>query len=100
MDLNVPLGLIQYTDPCQKFCNLVDQVLLGLLYRVFHNALREIKLKYCQQGLLFGLKKGHVHVPQVGGFVFLPLEWRLNLEDSLHSLQRVKTEVQNCAFFW
>ena len=42
---------------------------------------------------------GHVHVPQVGGFVFLPLEWRLNLEDSLHSLQRVKTEVQNCAFF-
>ena len=41
----------------------------------------------------------HVHVPQVGGFVLLPLEWRLNLEDSLHSLQRVKTEVKNCAFF-
>ena len=68
-------------------------------YRVFHNGLSEIKLKYCQQGLLFGLKMGHVHVPQVGGFVFLPLEWRLNLEDSLHSLQRVKTEVKNCAFF-
>ena len=68
-------------------------------YRVFYNALSEIKLKYCQQGLLFGLKKGHVHVSQVGGFVFLPLEWRLNLEDSLHSLQHVKTEVQNCAFF-
>ena len=42
---------------------------------------------------------GHVHVPQVGRFVFLRLEWRLNLEDSLHSLQCVKTEVQNCAFF-
>ena len=70
------------------------------IYRVFHNGLSEIKLKYFQQGLLFGLKMGHVHVSQVGGFVFLPLEWRLNLEDSLHSLQRVKTEVQNCAFFW
>ena len=68
------------------------------MYRVFHNGLSEIKLKYCQQGLLFGLKMGHVHVPQVGGFVFLRLEWRLNLEDSLHSLQRVKTEVKNCAF--
>ena len=30
---------------------------------------------------------------------FLPLEWILNLEDSLHSLQHVKTEVRNCAFF-
>ena len=38
-------------------------------YRVFHNALREIKLKYCQQGLLFGLKMGQVHNLQVGGFV-------------------------------
>ena len=28
-----------------------------------------------------------------------PLEWILNLEDSLHSLQHLKTEVQNCAFF-
>ena len=44
------------------------------MYRVFYNALSEIKLKYCQQGLLFGLKIGYVHVPQVGGFVFLPLE--------------------------
>ena len=44
------------------------------LYRVFYNALREIKLKYCQQGLLIGLKIGYIHVPQVGGFVFLPLE--------------------------
>ena len=43
-------------------------------YRVFYNALREIKLKYFQQGLLIGLKIGYVHVPQVGGFVFLPLE--------------------------
>ena len=42
---------------------------------------------------------GHVHVPQVGGFVFLRLEWRLNLQDSLHSIRRVKTEVKNCAFF-
>ena len=42
---------------------------------------------------------GHVYVPQVGGFVIFRLEWRLNLEDSLHSLQRVKTEVKNCAFF-
>ena len=31
--------------------------------------------------------------------VFLLLEWILNLEDSLHSLQHVKTEVRNCAFF-
>ena len=45
-----------------------------MIYRVFYNALREIKLKYCQQGLLIGLKIGYVHVPQVGGFVFLPLE--------------------------
>ena len=72
---------------------------ISSMYRVFHNGLSEIKLKYCQQGLLFGLKMGHVHVPQVGRFVFLRLEWRLNLEDSLHSLQRVKTEVKNCAFF-
>ena len=62
-----------------------------IYYRVFYNALSEIKLKYCQQGLLFGLKMGHVHVPQVGRFDFLRLEWRLNIEDSLHSLQRVKT---------
>ena len=32
-------------------------------------------------------------------FVFLPLEWILNLEASLHSLQQVKIEVLNCAFF-
>ena len=31
--------------------------------------------------------------------MFLPLEWFLNLEASQHSLQHVKTEVQNCAFF-
>ena len=31
--------------------------------------------------------------------MFLPLEWILNLEDSLHSLQHVKTEVRNRAFF-
>ena len=42
---------------------------------------------------------GHVHVPQEGRFVFLNLEWRLNLEDSLHSLQHVKSEVKKCAFF-
>ena len=57
----------------------IDNALVKLLstesmYRVFYNALREIKLKYCQQGLLIGLKIGYVHVPQVGGFVFLPLE--------------------------
>ena len=37
--------------------------------------------------------------PSYGDLFFLRLEWRLNLEDSLHSLQRVKTEVKNCAFF-
>ena len=31
--------------------------------------------------------------------MFLPLEWFLNLETNQHSLQNVKTEVQNCAFF-
>ena len=31
--------------------------------------------------------------------MFLPLEWFLHLEASQHSLQRVKVEVQNCAFF-
>ena len=31
--------------------------------------------------------------------MFLPLEWILNLEASQHSLQHVKVEVQNCAFF-
>ena len=30
---------------------------------------------------------------------FLPLKWILNLEVSQHSLQHVKTEVRNCAFF-
>ena len=35
----------------------------------------------------------------VGDFVVLPLEWILNLEASQHSLQHVKTEVRNCAFF-
>ena len=45
-----------------------------------------------------GLEKGYVHVVLVGTFVFLPLEWILNLEDSPQSLQHVKTEVRNCAF--
>ena len=31
--------------------------------------------------------------------MFLPLEWFLHLEASQHSLQHVKVEVQNCAFF-
>ena len=31
--------------------------------------------------------------------MFLPFEWILNLEASQHSLQHVKVEVQNCAFF-
>ena len=31
--------------------------------------------------------------------MFLPLEWILNIEASQHSLQHVKTEVLNCAFF-
>ena len=32
-------------------------------------------------------------------FVFLPLELISNLEARHHSLQHVKIEVQNCAFF-
>ena len=32
-------------------------------------------------------------------FVFLPLELILKLEARQHSLQHVKIEVQNCAFF-
>ena len=31
--------------------------------------------------------------------MFSPLEWILNLEASQHSLQHIKTEVGNCAFF-
>ena len=31
--------------------------------------------------------------------MFLPLEWILNLRASQHSVQHVKIEVQNCAFF-
>ena len=31
--------------------------------------------------------------------MFLPLEWILNLEPSQHSLQHVKIEARNCAFF-
>ena len=33
------------------------------------------------------LEKGYVHVHKVGTFVFLPLEWILNLEAGLHSLK-------------
>ena len=44
-------------------------------------------------------EKRYVHVLLVGDFVVLPLEWILNLEASQHSLQHVKTEVRNCAFF-
>ena len=58
-------------------------------YRVFYNALREIKLKYCQQGLSIGLKIGYVHVPQVEDLFFLPLEERLNVEAGLHSLEHI-----------
>ena len=32
-------------------------------------------------------------------FAFLPLKWILNFEASLHSLQHVKIEFQNCVFF-
>ena len=32
-------------------------------------------------------------------FAFSPLDWILKLEASQHTLQHVKTEVQNCAFF-
>ena len=68
-------------------------------YREFDNEAHYFGSLECQQKLSMGLEKGYVHVVQVWTFVFLPLEWILNLEVSLHSLQHVKTEVQNCAFF-
>ena len=45
------------------------------------------------------LETWFLHVLYVWEVVFLPLEWILNLEASQHSLQHVKTEVRNCAFF-
>ena len=35
----------------------------------------------------------HYHNHKASPFDLQPLEWILNLEDSLHSLQHVKTEV-------
>ena len=69
------------------------------MYRVFHNALTDFGSLEYQQKLSMELETRHVHVLLVGDFVVLPLEWILNLEASQHSLQHVKTEVRNCAFF-
>ena len=43
-------------------------------------------------------KKKQQHNHKASPFDLRPLEWILNAEDSLHSLQHLKTEVQNCAF--
>ena len=43
------------------------------------------------------IRQQHNH--KASPFDLQPLEWILNAEDSLHSLQHLKTEVQNCAFF-
>ena len=48
---------------------------------------------------IHGVRKGICTCSLGRDICFLPLEWILNLEDSLHSLQHVKTEVRNCAFF-
>ena len=68
-------------------------------YRVFRNALTNFGSLEYQQKLSMELETRYVHVLLVGDFVVLPLEWILNLEASQHSLQHVKTEVRNCAFF-
>ena len=44
-------------------------------------------------------KKRRQHNHKASPFDLQPLEWILNLEDSLHSLQHLKTEVRNFAFF-
>ena len=43
------------------------------------------------------IRQKHNH--KASPFDLQPLEWILNLEDSLHSLQHLKTEVRNFAFF-
>ena len=43
------------------------------------------------------IRQQHTH--KASPFDLQPLEWILNLEDSLHSLQHLKTEVRNFAFF-
>ena len=42
----------------------------------------------------------YVDKKKASPFDLQPVEWILNAEDSLHSLQYLKTEVQNCAIFW
>ena len=44
-------------------------------------------------------KVWHDHNHKASPFDLQPLEWILNAEDSLHSLQHLKTEVRNFAFF-
>ena len=39
------------------------------------------------------------HNHKASPFDLQPLEWIFNLEDSLHSLEHLKTEVRNFAFF-
>ena len=43
------------------------------------------------------IRQQHNH--KASPFDLQPLEWILNAEDSLHSLQHLKTEVRNLAFF-
>ena len=43
------------------------------------------------------IRQQHNH--KASPFDLQPLEWILNAEDSLHSLQHLKTEVRNFAFF-
>merc|ERR1719266_2923041 len=43
------------------------------------------------------MRQWHNH--KASPFDLQPLEWILNLEDTLHSLQHLKTEVRNFAFF-
>ena len=68
-------------------------------YRVFHLRMCFLKGLKMSENQYVDKKKRQQHNHKASPFDLQPLEWILNLEDSLHSLQHLKTEVRNFAFF-
>ena len=68
-------------------------------YRVFHLRMCFLKGLKMSENQYVDKKIRQQHNHKASPFDLQPLEWILNLEDSLHSLQHLKTEVRNFAFF-
>ena len=71
------------------FKRLETITLPGPKYRVIQVKLDVTKQLFQTENNQWGSKMGFVHVLLVGKFVFLPLEWILNLGAGLHSLQHL-----------